>query len=79
MKTWNELQAQAHRIMIGAPTEQKPKGYVYYVIGGKRYKRSDLLQLAAMVAQKRYGISRFAMREKTIEDYLSEWGVNNNQ
>jgi hypothetical protein len=60
MKTWLQLRAQAHRIMINCSNVYRGKsGYIYYCIGGKQYKRSDLMQLAIQVAQTRYHISRF--------------------
>lgn len=60
MKTWQDLRIQAHRIMLNcANVHRNKKGYIYYTIGGKQYKRSDLMQLVADVAQKRYHLSRF--------------------
>ena len=60
MKTWEQLRAQAYRIMINCAIVHRAKsGYIYYTIGGKQYKRSDFLKLVAEVAQKRYHLSRF--------------------
>jgi hypothetical protein len=62
MKTWQQLRAQAHRIMLNCSKIYRSKnGYIYYCIGGKQYKRSDIMQLATQVAQKRYNLSRFDM------------------
>jgi hypothetical protein len=60
MKTWEQLRAQALRIMINCSRVYLgKKGYIYYCIGGKQYKRSDIMRLVAEVAQKRYKLSRF--------------------
>lgn len=60
MKTWQQLRAQAQRIMLNCgKIYRSEKGYIYYCIGGKQYKRSDLMKLVAEVAQKRYKLSRF--------------------
>jgi hypothetical protein len=60
MKTWLQLRAQAQRIMINCSKVYRGKnGYIYYCIGGKQYKRSDLMKLVAEVSQKRYKLSRF--------------------
>lgn len=60
MKTWQQLRAQAYRIMLNcSKVYSSENGYIYYCIGGKQYKRSDLLKLVAEVAQKRYKLSRF--------------------
>lgn len=60
MKTWEQLRAQAYRIMINCANVHRAKnGYIYYTIGGKQYKRSNIMQLVADVAQKRYHLSRF--------------------
>lgn len=60
MKTWQQLRTQALRIMLNCSKVYRGKnGYIYYCIGGKMYKRSDLLKLVAEVAQKRYKLSRF--------------------
>lgn len=62
MKTWQQLRAQAYRIMLNcSKVYRSKKGYIYYCIGGKQYKRSDIMQLATQVAQKRYHLSRFDM------------------
>lgn len=60
MKTWKQLNEQAYRIMLNCNNiERTQKGYIYYIIGGRKYKRSDLARLASEVAQKRYKLSRF--------------------
>lgn len=60
MKTWLQLRAQAQRIMINCSKVYRSKnGYIYYCIGSKQYKRSDLMKFVAEVAQKRYKLSRF--------------------
>jgi hypothetical protein len=60
MKTWQQLRAQAYRIMLNcSKVYRSENGYIYYCIGGKQYKRSDLIRLVAEVAQKRYKLSRF--------------------
>lgn len=60
MKTWQQLREQAYRIMLNcSKIYRSQKGYIYYCIGGKQYKRSDLMKLVAEVAQKRYKLSRF--------------------
>ena len=60
MKTWTELRAQVQRIMINCTNvHRKINGYIYYTIGNKEYKRSDLMKLAAHVAQNHYHLSRF--------------------
>lgn len=60
MKTWQQLREQAYRIMLNcSKIYRSQKGYIYYCIGGKQYKRSDIMKLVAEVAQKRYKLSRF--------------------
>lgn len=69
MKTWLQLRAQAYRIMLNcSKVYRSEKGYIYYCIGGKQYKRSDLMQLVADVAQKRYKLSRFNNNQNTQEN-----------
>lgn len=69
MKTWQQLRAQAQRIMLNcSKVYRSEKGYIYYCIGGKQYKRSDLMQLVADVAQKRYKLSRFNNNQNTQEN-----------
>lgn len=69
MKTWGQLHAQAYRIMLNCSrVYRSKKGYIYYCIGGKQYKRRDLMQLVADVAQKRYKLSRFNNNQKTQEN-----------
>lgn len=69
MKTWGQLRAQALRIMLNCSNVYRgKKGYIYYCIGGKQYKRSDLMQLVADVAQKRYKLSRFNNNQNTQEN-----------
>lgn len=69
MKTWEQLRAQAHRIMLNcSKVYHSRKGYIYYCIGGKQYKRSDLMKLVADVAQKRYKLSRFNNNQNTQEN-----------
>lgn len=66
MKTWLQLRAQAQRIMINCSNTYRGKnGYIYYCIGGKMYKRSDIMKLVAEVAQKRYKLSRFTNLKNT--------------
>jgi hypothetical protein len=66
MKTWNDLRIQAYRIMLNCSNVYRDKrGYIYYCIGGKQYKRSDLMKLVAEVAQKRYKLSRFNNNQNT--------------
>jgi hypothetical protein len=66
MKTWQQLRAQTHRIMLNcSKVYRSEKGYIYYCIGGKKYKRSDLMKLVAEVAQKRYKLSRFNNNQNT--------------
>lgn len=66
MKTWQQLRAQAQRIMVNCgKVYRSKKGYIYYCIGGKQYKRSDLMKLVAEVAQKRYKLSRFNNNQNT--------------
>lgn len=60
MKTWNDLRAQAYRIMLNCRRVYRDNnGYIYYCVGGKQYKRSDLMRLVAEVAQQRCKLSRF--------------------
>lgn len=69
MKTWQQLRAQAQRIMINCSNVYRGKtGYIYYCIGGKLYKRSDLMKLVAEVAQKRYKLSRFDAANNIINN-----------
>lgn len=66
MKTWQQLRAQAYRIMLNcSKVYRSEKGYIYYCIGSKQYKRSDLMKLVADVAQKRYKLSRFTNLKHT--------------
>lgn len=58
MKTREELRNQAASIWVSAPKVKRCKHSVA-MIGGRKYSERDLYQLAATVAAKRYGKSRF--------------------
>ena len=58
MKTREELRKQAASIWVAAPKVKSCKHSVA-MIGGRKYSKQDIYQLAAAVAANRYGNRRF--------------------